>query len=431
MFFTSSTIVASAVLFQGFKGTVISIITVVMGFLQICAGVVLLQLSKSAKDVPDTAVLNSDLDQIRTVGEQEQPESEPKADAIRGTSALLRRISQSRQKWEAEEARRVYEDKLRDQMEPISENEQVEWDGLRRRKTVLGPQGGITRRGTLHPPLGLTKFPDLEDEAAPLSPPPPETKTDTSSTGNRRRTSSSRISFQPIIHGKSTSIMPTHDGSADVVESPGGGESLEMKHVFGLPPALQSHNSETSSRASPGQYPGKPIMWASNVEQPHQPKKHVSLAPPSPRSPARRQFSFQNMFHRGREEQVSSRNNVDPHLKVTTEEERMGLTKGDSNTSSSNESSPVRRQVSHSANALPLNKKGLEVPVPQYPGRQWSDSSPELRSPGGGRSLPPIPTEEEEEDDTDFEKKMKEIEHKRPDAGSNGRNGSRGAGTFI
>jgi hypothetical protein len=58
-----------------------------MGFLTICSGVVLLQLSKSAKDVPDTAVFSGDLDQIHTIAEQEQPETEPKADAIRGPAA--------------------------------------------------------------------------------------------------------------------------------------------------------------------------------------------------------------------------------------------------------------------------------------------------------------------------------------------------------
>lgn len=53
--------------------------SVIMGFLQICAGVVLLQLSKSAKNVPDTEVLRGDLDQVRAVAEQEEPEFEPKA----------------------------------------------------------------------------------------------------------------------------------------------------------------------------------------------------------------------------------------------------------------------------------------------------------------------------------------------------------------
>ena len=409
-----------------------------MGFLQICAGVVLLQLSKSAKDVPDTAVLNSDLDQIRTVGEQEQPESEPKADAIRGTAALIRRLSQSRQKMEADEARRVYEDKIRDQMEPISENEQVEWDGLRRRKTVLGPQGSLSRRKTLHPPLGLTRFPDLDsgtESQLPTSPPPSDLKESPSK--SRRRASNSRISVQPFLSGRSTGTpIQLHDGTGDGTHpfsSSNAVESMEMKHVFGLPSGLKSP-SQSSSRVSPGYQGGKPIMWASDAGEAPKPKKHISFIPPSPRFAAQRQFSFQNMFHRNREDQEAQRNNKDQHLKVATEEERMGLTKGDSNTSSS-EGSPVERRTSPSDGALPLSSSNAGPVLPQYSGK-WSGSSSELKSPGGGRSLPPIPTEEDEDetDDADFEKKLKEVETKRPGGSGNGgkeRRGGSGGGAFL
>ncbi|CAG8159383.1 unnamed protein product [Penicillium nalgiovense] len=93
--FTSATIITSAILFQGFKGTGIQIATVIIGFLQICAGVVLLQLSKSAKDVPDAAIFKGDLDQIREVAEVEEPESEPKADSIRGAASITKRAVSS------------------------------------------------------------------------------------------------------------------------------------------------------------------------------------------------------------------------------------------------------------------------------------------------------------------------------------------------
>ena len=425
VYFTSSTIVASAVLFQGFNGTATEIITVVMGFLVICSGVVLLQLSKSAKDVPDTAVLNSDLDQIRTVGEQEQAESEPKADAIRGTAALIRRLSTVRQKWEADEARRVYEDKLRDQMEPISENEQVEWDGLRRRKTVLGPQASISRRKTIHPPLGMAAFPELETDTKdpiPMSPPAVDSKR--GPFGSQRRTSTSRVVVQPFSNkANSASPVALHDGttgSGRLASSPGEGESMEMKHVFGLPSGLRSE-SETSSRRSPGNPTGKPIMWASDVDDPPRPKKHISIIPPSPRSMAKRQFSFQNMFHRGRDGQEDSRTN-DQHLKVT-EEERIGLTRGDSNTSSSEEGSPVDPRRSLSDNDLPSGLRPLQ------PDRQGSNSDPGLRSPGGGRALPPVPSEEDEDEqgDADFEKNTKELEsYRRP-----GNDGKRGGQAFL
>src|SRR6478609_7527593 len=114
VYFTSTTIITSAILFQGFKGTAQSIVTVVLGFLTICSGVVLLQLSKSAKDVPDAAVFSGDLDQIQTIAEQEQPESEPKADAIRGAAAIVRRLSSARMKMEYDELRRLNEEKRRE-----------------------------------------------------------------------------------------------------------------------------------------------------------------------------------------------------------------------------------------------------------------------------------------------------------------------------
>ncbi|CCU74269.1 DUF803 domain membrane protein [Blumeria hordei DH14] len=176
VFFTSSTIITSAILFRGFEGSVISILTVVMGFFVICAGVCLLQLSKSAKDVPDAAVFAGDLDQVRTIAEQEQPESEPKADAIRGTAAIVRRISSSRQKWELAEAKRLHEEKQQD-LEPIGENQRVhiQWDGLRRRTTFRAnnsvqprPPARYTVPGchAQHPPLGMSTFPLLSDTEA-------------------------------------------------------------------------------------------------------------------------------------------------------------------------------------------------------------------------------------------------------------------------
>jgi hypothetical protein len=178
-------------LFQGFKGTPQSIVTVVLGFLTICSGVVLLQLSKSAKDVPDAAVFSADLDQIHTIAEQEQPETEPKADAIRGAAAIVRRISHARMKMEADELRRLHEEKRQEAMEPITENGQIqyEWDGLRRRRTFTmstrrsrahsaasppptassyaptpAPAFAQPQSPTAHPPLGMSRFPDPYEE---------------------------------------------------------------------------------------------------------------------------------------------------------------------------------------------------------------------------------------------------------------------------
>ncbi|UKZ54134.1 hypothetical protein TrVGV298_007940 [Trichoderma virens] len=178
VYFTSTTIITSAVLFQGFKGTAQSIVTVVLGFLTICSGVVLLQLSKSAKDVPDAAVFNGDLDQIHTIAEQAQSETEPKADAIRGAAAIVRRISNARLRMEAEELKRLHEEKMAEAMAPISEDGQpmYEWDGLRRRRTIASSMHTRSTRlstpipvspapPTPHPPLGMSHFPTEEELA--------------------------------------------------------------------------------------------------------------------------------------------------------------------------------------------------------------------------------------------------------------------------
>ncbi|QSS63898.1 DUF803 domain-containing protein, partial [Histoplasma capsulatum] len=260
VFFTSATIVTSAILFQGFKGTAINITTVVMGFLQICSGVVLLQLSKSAKDVPDTAIFKGDLDQVREVAEQEQPESEPKADAIRGTAAIIRRISSARQRMEEEEARRYYEERKIDELEPPREGEVIEWDGLRRRRTVVGesplsiPSRRITNR---HPPLGMSKFPDFVDEELPH--------------------------HRPSTKGSGKSDL--HSGMTEA-EAPGSlGEAFQHNHRRNRSGTVQT------------------IQWASSVKSggssnPQSPSRSNTLPEQVQHHAPSRQFSFHNFFSR-------------------------------------------------------------------------------------------------------------------------------------
>lgn len=108
------------------------------------------KLSKSAKEVPDSAVLKGNLDHVRTVAEQEEPESEPKADFIRGTAAIIRHMSTARLKLEAAEAWRR-DDGLRDRTEPISEKEQDEWDGLLPLGMTISPPRPTTTTSYPHP----------------------------------------------------------------------------------------------------------------------------------------------------------------------------------------------------------------------------------------------------------------------------------------
>ncbi len=330
VFFTSATIVTSAVLFQGFKGTPLQIVTVIMGFLQICSGVVLLQLSKSAKDVPDSAVFKGDLDQVRTVAEMEEPEYEPRADTLRGGAAILRSLSKARSHKELAEAKKIQEE----HMEPIGEGEQVEFDGLRRRKTVLDPNRPPTRSTTivqtrtLHPPLGMSHFPtdDSDDDNDSFHP------------GffqrlrSRGKSTSSRdSSHTPVTSGMGMQTLPSipqADGSSDR-ESDTGSYKQALTQDTSYKP-LDTH-----------------IQFAS-LPDPHRHGRQESddsLAPPRPPAHiAKRQFSFQNVFSRHRAESTGEASNskrpTSKHSRkssregkgaaTATEEERLGLVKGDS-----------------------------------------------------------------------------------------------------
>ncbi|KAL8750855.1 MAG: hypothetical protein Q9184_006269 [Pyrenodesmia sp. 2 TL-2023] len=399
VFFTSSTIITSAVLFRGFAGSVKSIITVVLGFLQICAGVVLLQLSKSSKDVPDAAVFSGDLDQVRTVAEQEEPESEPKADAIRGTAAIIRRFSTSRQKMEAEEARRIHEDRLRDQMEPIGENERVEWDGLRRRKTVLdGPIQPLQRRKTLHPPLGMAYFPDDDDEGQALGRNHADDDEQHKFDGGfmnslRKRAQSSFLpSQQKKNHGAGTPnargpmypvplteiTVPSQKGAGYLPYPPQADGSIEMHHVHGPPSGLESPQDTVHDAAH-------------RLAPPSIRQSQSTLAPTPPPHAAKRQFSFQKVFQRRRSDvrpDSSESTRSVPRVgqgsrpgtrglptKLATEEERLGLVTGDS------------------ANSLP---------PPDYDDGEWQldTQRKSVLSAYGVPAASPPPIDEEEERET-------------------------------
>lgn len=301
------------------------------------------------------------------MAEQEEPESEPKADAIRGAAAIIRQFSQSRQKVEAQEAKKVHEMRMKDQMEPIGENEQVEWDGLRRRKTVVDPSSGsLHRRKTLHPPLGMAHFPaedDDDDDDRPRS-------SDVYGSGgmNRgffssfRRQASSKFTTgrqnkslstgTPALHEP---VSPSRDDIPPTAQVLG---AMEMDHVYGLPPSLRG--GDKSHLDASTEYTGASggtIAWADGVAEPRASSRGSSLAPPAPPphggGAAKRQFSFTNVFNRHKQDPPpSSSSDNDAHrpssrlgtgsrgshkdhsipsiLKTATEEERLGLVKGDS-----------------------------------------------------------------------------------------------------
>nr|KAI1268839.1 DUF803-domain-containing protein [Xylariaceae sp. FL1019] len=360
VYFTSTTIITSAVLFRGFKGTATEIITVVFGFLTICSGVILLQLSKSAKDVPDTAVFAGDLNQIHTIAEQEQPETEPKADALRGTAAILRRISTVRPKMEVKEFKRLREEKEMEQLATVSEDghEQYEWDGLRRRRTTVGSQRSRpftapSPANTPHLPLGRAR-PLTEEELE-------EERSNTTSPGALTSIAGTiRTRARSILRSRSQVGDPSIEDQSSMhpvpltqIAVPGQSYDHEAGPYgnYGLPNA--PYKTEYDGGGSVGSRSTDRHIHFSETPKPS--ASNTSLVPPTPpphgENPraARRQFSFQNVFRRHQTDRaqdpemptshlnplrqgMGARGHSDRGLKVknATEEETLGLVKGDS-----------------------------------------------------------------------------------------------------
>ncbi|KAB8345926.1 hypothetical protein FH972_022979 [Carpinus fangiana] len=363
VYFTSATIVTSAILFRGFKGTPQQITTIVMGFLVICSGVVLLQLSKSAKDVPDSKVFTGDLDQVRTVAEQEEHESEPKADSIRGAAAIIRTMSKGRLRREAVEAERIQHEKL----QPIGENETVEWDGLRRRTTVRDTMTPtpLPRAKTLHYPLGMSHFPSEEDETdGEVDGKIPDHHPHAGLFSNFRRRA------HTIMHPRSRDVSQARSISYGSSGSKGSGpHQLAEMNRLRIPSAVSrktsggdtvdymaSDEEDIDDKKGPsyGINPRTDTSYSGGADSMEVP----GAGPPEPpthgvpHQQQRRQFSFFSKTARGQDEDAlrptskgsflrfSSRNrgastgsSIAPAIAAgETEEERMGLVHGDAST---------------------------------------------------------------------------------------------------
>lgn len=339
--------------------------------------------------MPDTAIFTGDLDQVRTIAEQEAPESDPKADAIRGGAVLLRSLSKSRMRKEADEAKRLQEELLH----PIGEHEAVEWDGLRRRRTVLAPgQAPLGRSKSVHPPLGMTHFPsdtdtgeaDAFDDAADdglfsnlrkraYTVWHPGRSHSVGASGGERSTSGvsytsieaqhhgapqtlpldsvpSRPPKKPFFHHavvRTNSATASEASSGDLAERRGAG-------AFGSMPRSESPSSLHSQDSAYRSYQRQ----AAAIHFAAQPAVVGTGGPPAP--PAlphdpRRQFSFQNIFHRhGRDRAPTTASTYSGtaaddhqsggwrrrgnsgavlprgrHVVLPTEEERLGLVKGE------------------------------------------------------------------------------------------------------
>lgn len=322
----------------------------VLGFLTICSGVVLLQISKSAKDVPDSAVFNGDLDQIQTIVEQEQPETDPKADAIRGTAAIVRQMSQRRLRMEAEELKRLHEEKMMmETMDPIREDgsqPEWEWDGLRRRRTMTFRTGTMSssRAGSVtspppqvppisprfavrpssprqHPPLGMSQFPPIDDDD------------DNDNDGNNRQETNTLFSsIAGTIRGRArgfTNFSGRHANDDHEDDKPRPRSPLHPVPLTEI--AVPRDKADEEHAAYYGQTREHTFNGQDTEYRGASFRSGNSLAPPTPpphgQPPdiTRRQFSFHNVFRR-----PNSSSRSTSHVEDPTEEEQAGLVKDDS-----------------------------------------------------------------------------------------------------
>lgn len=320
----------------------------------------LLQLSKSAKDVPDAAVFKGDLDQVREIVEQEHPESEPKADAIRGAASIVRRLSTPRRQLEQAEARRLREEKALDVLEPLKEDEIVEWDGLRRRKTVIGAgptTSSIARRKTIHPPLGMTHFPeeDSNEREHRDSRPFISNVRERAQTliGKPKHTDSAPpdMGGQSPIHPVALTDIRFKGMDADSPALPYAPGSFEeaQEHIYG-------HRVAPSPRSKP--LPASPV-----------PSEGLK-----PGTSSKRQFSFSNFMRHSKQSGHSSDHaaarpgTASSHAerkatKNATEEERLGLVIGDSSRPLMSDSSPEQQHRHPLQTSRTLSVDSPESPV--------------------------------------------------------------------
>lgn len=102
--FTACTLITSVVLYQGLKATVMAILTVVMGFFVICAGIVILQMSKvdpeqlSKLDRKSTILLKAARQEVHTSekGGLDTSLEDPGMDALRGSFGTVGSIIRAR-----------------------------------------------------------------------------------------------------------------------------------------------------------------------------------------------------------------------------------------------------------------------------------------------------------------------------------------------
>ncbi len=265
---------------------------------------------------------------------------------------------------ELEELRRMREEKLQETLEAVSEDgttPQYQWDGLRRRRTGTFSSHRTPTPATVHlapptphPPLGWSHFPTDEELAEASRPVSPALSSIMGTIRHRARS--------VLLPGHPDFRKPSSDASK--VQSPMHPVQLTSIAVAGSnPTALGDYPPGTSASDDPSRST-RHVQFGHNISD------DASDVPPTPppHTTTRRQYSFQNMFrrHQAHAPPGTSDNNdpssTDHHptrptssrhglrsrgysntqARGATEEERLGLVKGDSNNQLTQQPSRMR-----------------------------------------------------------------------------------------
>lgn len=247
---------------------------------------------------------------------------------------------------------------MQESLEPVGENTvpQYEWDGIRRRRTgTVSTYGARSMTSTPHstflappnptphPPLGWSRMPTEEELAEANRPVSPALSNFVGSIRSRAR--SVLLPGHPDFRrtpspSKMQSPMHPVQLMSVAVPDPKAGEEYDAGQEYSLRNAGTIGRGRGDSTASTN----RRVQFSGNsrkVSDGSDPRSTLAPPTPPPHS-SRRQFSFQNIFKRHQSQaeggdstdgrpQVSSRGYTSPQVRDASEEERLGLVKGDSN----------------------------------------------------------------------------------------------------
>lgn len=283
--FTFFSMVTTIVLFKGLQSSASQIITLVMGFLVICVGITILQMSKidpsnlaSKLDRRSTILLQAARSQTASVEEKSLSGFEdPGMDALRGSFGTFGSIIRARSAHRASQsgARSNYRGRSTATYDPTS----LSWvsDRARASSPIQGlplgdPLGGLKRHQLYDAPVpkdDASSAKSVTISVQSLSPPPPQS----SQLANKRPTI--KFDSQDVVHQYNR--PGTGDNRATHEHRAAHGAPAAHQGTFSPPPA--AHMAETLRLSPTREVPSEPSDGdLVQLDSPEQKHKQVDVA---------------------------------------------------------------------------------------------------------------------------------------------------------